>query len=75
MQIKNNIDFRVTKGYLSNICKKCEIDQAIIRNFKIKLAIINNHYNGHCLCCKKSSKYLPIMEFHHLNPKIKSNAW
>ncbi|MFX1340545.1 MAG: hypothetical protein ACFFDK_18190, partial [Promethearchaeota archaeon] len=66
---------RISKGYLSNVCKQCEIEQKIIRELSIKLNIIDNYYDGKCSRCCVSSTFLPVLEFHHPDPTIKESSW
>ena len=57
-------------------CKDCRLDINQIYQYKNKVKIIQNIYNGKlngkCQMCNTDLKKLPSFEFHHLNPKLKS---
>ena len=57
-------------------CKKCRIDINQIYKYNNKAKIIQNVYNGklkgQCQMCSVDIKKLPSLEFHHLDPKLKS---
>ena len=69
---------RMTRGkkILFTRCKKCRIDINQIYKYNNKVKIIQNVYNGKlkgkCQMCSADIKKLPSLEFHHLDPKLKS---
>ncbi len=67
--------FRISKGYNSNICRKCELKQKNIRNFQIKYKIIKNYFNGKCRDCETNYLNLPALEFHHPDLSKKTTTW
>ena len=79
-QIKPNDDYGARMDDRKKIpfsrCKKCRIDINQIYNYKNKVKIIQNVYNGKlkgkCQSCSADIKKLPSLEFHHLDPKLKS---
>ncbi|UCD01670.1 MAG: hypothetical protein JSV23_01195 [Promethearchaeota archaeon] len=74
-EIKFNKEFRKRQGRLRSICEKCRNDLNLVKNFQKKLKIITENYNGECLKCRSDIVKLPVFEFHHPNPKIKSYSW
>jgi len=69
---------RMTRGkkILFSRCKECRIDMNQIHRYKNKVKIIQNVYNGKlkgkCQMCTADIKKLPSLQFHHLDPKLKS---
>ncbi|MHA1391307.1 MAG: hypothetical protein ACTSSC_06435 [Promethearchaeota archaeon] len=69
---------RMSKGKkrMFSRCKKCRIDINQIYKYTNKVKIIQNVYNGKlkgkCQMCTADIKKLPSLEFHHLDPKLKT---
>ncbi|MCK4379682.1 MAG: hypothetical protein KAW51_00985 [Candidatus Lokiarchaeota archaeon] len=74
-QIKSHNEFRKRQGRLRSICEECRNNLQLLKNFKKKLKIIIENFNGKCLSCKNDVTKLPTLEFHHPNPKSKSYSW
>jgi hypothetical protein len=64
------------KTRLFSRCKKCKIEVNQVYRYKNKVKIIQNIYNGElngkCQMCSTNVEKLPSLEFHHLDPKLKS---
>ncbi|MFX0022823.1 MAG: hypothetical protein ACFE9S_10885 [Candidatus Hermodarchaeota archaeon] len=63
------------KKRLFSRCKECRIEINQIYQYKNKLKIIQNLYNGKlkdkCQICSTDIKRLPSLEFDHTNPRLK----
>lgn len=78
-QIKpyNEFGARVSNGKkrIFSCCKECRIEMNQIYQYRNKVKIIQNIYNGKlngkCQTYSTDVKRLPALEFHHINPKLK----
>jgi hypothetical protein len=74
-QLKSHSEFRIQKGYLYYLCKVCENDNRAIKEYKKKLKVVNNLFNGKCSNCKVSVTKLTSLEFNHEDPELKTVLW
>ncbi|MHA2124777.1 MAG: hypothetical protein ACXABO_03480 [Promethearchaeota archaeon] len=67
----------VTKGSeeVRANCKRCNSELSLIRQNRKKLNIIILKYNGKCSECGIDDSILPVFQFHHQDPNIKSISW
>lgn len=47
----------------------------LIRDFKLKLKLINDNFKGKCCKCNIDFLKLPVLQFHHPDPNEKSHSW
>ncbi|MFX0044186.1 MAG: hypothetical protein ACFE8L_14830 [Candidatus Hodarchaeota archaeon] len=78
-KIKPYSEFYSKKDGLRSICKECNKLSVAIESFKNKLLIFTNIYNGKfdgkCSNCDVDISFLPIIDFHHKDRKLKQINW
>jgi len=47
----------------------------LIRDFKVKLKLINDIFKGKCCKCNVDFLKLPVLQFHHPDPNKKTTSW
>jgi len=78
-KIKPHKEFNTTNGRLMYICKECQKIRDAINFNKKKIRVINEIYEGKfqkgCTNCDAGIIELPVLQFHHLNPNLKTTTW
>jgi hypothetical protein len=67
--------FRKRQGRLHSVCEKCRQIIQGINNYKKQIKVITTLYEKQCHNCHTGLKFLPAMQFHHLDPSSKNYTW
>ena len=72
-------DLKIETSSIRSRCKKCRVTDFAVKNYKNKLKVATNIYQGKfkgkCSKCQTDIKLLPVLEFHHLKPSLKTISW
>jgi len=58
-----------------NLCKTCEIVKGNIYKSVKKIKCIITSFPKPCSNCEIDDAFIPVFNFHHLNPKLKKEGW